>query len=123
MELGCRAALGDSGWEYIAVPLADGGEGTVEALLQGSGGVQRKATVHGPLGEPIQAKWGLLPDGSGVVEMAQASGIVLVPPHRRRPGNATSHGTGQLIAAALDAGCRHLLVGCLLYTSPSPRDS
>lgn len=99
--------------EVRVVPLADGGEGTVEALHSALGGELRRARVTGPLGpDPVEAVWLLLPDdGTAVVEMAQASGLPLVPPERRDPMLTTTTGTGELIREALDAGCRRVLVG------------
>ncbi len=94
-----------------ALPLADGGEGTVEALLHGAGGTAQVATVTGPLGDEVEAVWGLLPGGRAVIEMAQASGLPLIPPDRRDALRASTYGTGQLMKAALDAGCRELLIG------------
>ncbi len=100
------------GVEVVARPMADGGEGTVEAVIRGAGGTLRTAQVTGPLGEPVQAQWGLLPDGqTAVIEMAAASGLPLVPEARRDPLRATSYGTGELVRAALEAGARRLIVG------------
>ncbi len=95
------------------VPMADGGEGTVDALLAATGGSRHTARVAGPLGDPVQAVWGLLGDGSGtaVLEMASASGLALVPPDRRDPAAASTLGTGQLILACLAAGARRVLIG------------
>lgn len=94
------------------VPLADGGEGTVEALVEATGGRFVQARVTGPLGEPVEAVYGLLGDGeTAVIEMAAASGLPLVPPDRRDPARATTRGTGELIRAALDRGCRRLIIG------------
>lgn len=93
------------------LPIADGGEGTLDALLAGAGGQGLSVTVRGPLGDPVAAMLGLLSDQStAVVEMAQASGLTLVPPELRNPLFTTSFGTGQLILAALDHGCRQLVV-------------
>lgn len=98
--------------EYVAVPIADGGEGTVQVLVEATGGSIHPVTVEGPLGEPVQAFFGVLGDGvTAVVEMAAASGLPLVPPERRNPLVASSVGTGQLIRAALDAGCRKIILG------------
>jgi glycerate 2-kinase len=92
------------------VPLADGGEGTLDALLAGRGGSTRTSTVTGPLGKPVEAQWGLLPDGTGVVEMARASGLALVA-NRNDPLRASSRGTGELILAVLRGGSRRVIVG------------
>jgi len=93
-------------------PLADGGPGTVDALLAGTRGERRVCRVHGPLGHPVDASWALLEDGrTAVVEMAAASGLTLVAPERRDARRASTYGTGELIRAALDAGCERLIVG------------
>ncbi|MHB0911909.1 MAG: glycerate kinase [Armatimonadota bacterium] len=97
--------------ELDIVPLADGGEGTVEALVRAAGGQVRRMRVTGPLGEPVDAFYGLLNDGTAVVEMAAASGLPLVPVERRDPRVTTTYGTGELIRAALDAGCRRIILG------------
>jgi glycerate kinase len=96
--------------DVVEVPLADGGEGTLDALLAGRGGARRTTTVTGPLGDPVDAEWGRLPDGTAVVEMARASGIALLP-GRKDPLRASSRGTGELIAAAARAGATRILVG------------
>ena len=107
---GIRAACPSA--EILAVPMADGGEGTVQSLVDATGGEIVVETVEGPLGEPVQAAFGLLGDGeSGVIEMAMASGLPLVPPEKRNPLLTTTFGTGQLISAALNRGRRKLLVG------------
>ena len=103
---GLRAAGFD---EVRVLPLADGGEGTMEALLAARGGGRRSASVTGPLGEPVEAAWGVLPDGTAVVESAAASGLALVAGDND-PLAATSRGTGELIAAAVRAGARRVLV-------------
>jgi glycerate kinase len=98
--------------EIILVPMADGGEGTVQALVYSTHGRLMSVEVTGPLGDKVSAEWGILGDGvSAVVEMAAASGITLVPPERLNPLIATTYGTGELIRAALDAGCRKLIIG------------
>lgn len=93
------------------VPLADGGEGTVDALVMSSGGTRFVERVRGPSGRTVEAAWGRLPDGTGVVEIAAGSGLHLAPAAERDPWGATSYGTGQLIGAAVDRGCRRLVVG------------
>ena len=99
------------GVETVSVPVADGGEGTVDALLRAMGGTRLETRVTGPLFEKVSAAWGLLPDGAAVLEMAQASGLPLVPAQKRDPRNTTSLGTGEMIAHALKAGARRLLIG------------
>lgn len=92
--------------------MADGGEGTVEALVDATGGRYVQTPVVGPLGEPVTARFGMLGDGTtAVIEMAAASGLPLVPPHRRNPMVATTYGTGQLIRKALDLGARRIIIG------------
>jgi glycerate kinase len=94
------------------VPMADGGEGSVEALVAATGGTYHEARVTGPLGEPITARFGLLGDGrTAAIEMASASGLVLVPPQRRNPLITTTRGTGELLLAAIAAGARRVIVG------------
>jgi glycerate kinase len=98
--------------EIDRVPMADGGEGTVAALVAATGGSYRTVTVTGPLGEPVAASFGLLGDGrTAVLEMASTSGLWLVPPTLRDPLRATTRGTGQLLLAALEAGARRVIVG------------
>lgn len=96
-----------------AVPMADGGEGTVDALLAATGGTRHHTAVRGPLHTPVEAAWGMLGDGSGtaVLEMAAASGLGLVPEDQRDPTRTTTYGTGELIVAALDAGASRILIG------------
>jgi len=104
------AGLEAVGFTVRRVPLADGGDGTLDALLAARGGSTRTATVTGPLGEPVEAQWALLPDGTAVVEMARASGLALVA-NRNDPLRASSRGTGELILAARRGGARQVIVG------------
>ncbi|HEY8393225.1 MAG TPA: glycerate kinase [Thermaerobacter sp.] len=108
------AAGAREGWpgvETVELPLADGGEGTAAALVRATGGRWQRCRVSDPLGRPVEAAWGLLGDGkTAVIEMAAASGLTLVEPSRRDPLAASTYGTGELIRAALDRGCRRLLV-------------
>lgn len=99
------------GCEFRILPVADGGEGTMEALVAAEGGSRQICTVQGPLGRPVEAAFGLLPDGWAVIEMAQASGLPLLSPQERDPSIASTYGTGELIASALDLGCRRILLG------------
>jgi glycerate kinase len=108
------AALGprDERLDVVPVPMADGGEGTVETVLAAAGGQLRPVTVTGPLGEPAQASFGLLADGAtAVIEMASAAGLHLVPAARRNPAKTTTYGVGELIRAALDARATRILIG------------
>lgn len=110
IALGIKRVLPDA--ETVVVPMADGGEGTVEALVDATCGQIITTDVTGPLGESIAAKWGILGDGvTGIIEAAAASGITLVPPGKLNPLITTTYGTGELIRAALNAGCRKLIVG------------
>mgnify|MGYP001622955289 CR=1 FL=1 len=95
----------------VVKPLADGGEGTVEALTAGLGGEFVTVPVHGPLGEAVTARYGILPDGTAVMEMAEASGLTLVPGDRLDPWRASTYGTGEMIRDALGRGCRDFLIG------------
>jgi glycerate kinase len=110
MERGVIEAWPDS--RVVKIPIADGGEGTVEALVSSTSGRYVTSTVRGPLGQPVEARWGVLGDGrTAVIEMAAASGLTLVPPGRRDPRIASTFGTGQLVRAALDAGFRRVVIG------------
>lgn len=93
-------------------PLADGGEGTVDVLTAGLGGDIVPVTVTGPLGQPVASRYGWLPKShTAIIEMADASGLPLVPPAFRNPMNTTTYGLGELISAALSRGCRHFIIG------------
>jgi len=110
MEAGIRRVCPDA--EIVKIPMADGGEGTVEALVSSTGGRIEKVTVAGPLGDPVEAFYGILGNSmTAVIEMAAASGLPLVPPEKRNPLKTTTYGTGQLMLAALEKGCRRLIIG------------
>ncbi|MGG3894863.1 glycerate kinase [Geobacillus stearothermophilus] len=110
VERGFRSVFPEA--EYVKVPMADGGEGTVQSLVDATGGRIVEVNVTGPLGEPVRAFFGLLGDGkTAVIEMAAASGLHLVPRDRRNPLVTTTRGTGELIRAALDVGATHLIIG------------
>jgi glycerate kinase len=110
IEAGFREIFPDA--EYIKFPMADGGEGTVAAMVDATGGRLIEVDVTGPLGEPVKACYGLTGDGkTAIIEMATASGLALVFPNLRNPLKTTTYGTGELIKAALDAGARHLIIG------------
>lgn len=110
MLQGIRDALPDA--EIVSIPLADGGEGTTEALVLATKGRFIHKQVTGPLGDPVEAMIGVLGDDiTGVVEMAQASGLTLVPPDKRNPLLTTTYGVGEMILEALDQGCTRVIVG------------
>ncbi|MDR1899804.1 MAG: glycerate kinase [Treponema sp.] len=110
IEAGIRGAEKDAAVKKI--PLADGGEGTARAVTVAAGGRFVKKTVTGPLGGGVEAEFGLIDGGrTAVLDMASASGIELLPRERLDPMKATSFGTGELIAAALDTGARELIIG------------
>ncbi|MGF3073603.1 glycerate kinase [Facklamia sp. P13069] len=98
--------------EILQLPMADGGEGTTEALIDASQGVYYTVEVQGPLGEKIQARYGILGDGkTAVIEMASASGIHLIEKEDRNPLLTSTYGTGQVIKACLDRGVRSFILG------------
>jgi len=107
---GVRAVYPEA--EIDIVPVADGGEGTVQALVDATGGELIEQGVTGPLNTPVSAFFGLLGDGrTAAIEMAASSGLPLVPPEQRDPRITTTYGVGELILAALDRGSRHFIIG------------
>ena len=102
--------------EVVVRPLADGGEGTVEALVEGMGGIFVTKEVTGPLGEKVEAVYGIIESKDdlskiAIIEMSAAAGITLVPEESRNPMNTTTFGVGELILDAIERGCRHFIVG------------
>ena len=98
--------------EYVHLPLADGGEGTVDVLMQGLDGIMQTTQVMNPLGETVDAHWALLDDGNtALIEIAAASGLDLVSPQDRDPALSTTYGTGELIKEALEKGVNKVLLG------------
>jgi glycerate kinase len=96
----------------ISIPMADGGEGTVSAVLSAVKGIEITVAVHGPMGSLTNAVYGILEeDGSAIIEMAAASGLTLIPLLDRNPMEASTFGTGELIRSALDHGCRKIYIG------------
>jgi len=105
------AGIEAAGGEVDRCPVADGGEGTMAVLLRALGGERRSARVHDPLRRPIEASFALLGDGeTAIVEAAQASGLPLLAPQERDPERADTFGTGELIAAAVAAGAKRVLL-------------
>ncbi len=110
MEDGVRRVLPDA--EVVLVPVADGGDGTLETLVETSGGRIITSDVTGPLGEPVSAQWGAMGDGvTAVAEMARTSGLALVRLEDRDPLNATTYGLGEVILEALESGYRRFILG------------
>lgn len=110
IEEGMKKVLTDA--EFVLVPMADGGEGTVQSVIDATGGSMKKLTVTGPLNEPIEASYGLSGDGElAVIEMASSSGLDKVPFEKRNPMETTSFGFGELIKDALDNGVDEILLG------------
>ena len=97
--------------DVVVKPIADGGEGTVDALADGFGCQIIKTKVKGPLLEEVEAKYCILNDETAVIEMAEASGLTLVPLDKRNPMNTTTYGVGQLIKDAVERGCRNFIIG------------
>ena len=98
--------------EVVLCPVADGGDGTLETLVEVSGGEVRTCSVQNPIGETIQAQWGAMGDGvTAVIEMARTSGLALLSLDERDPLNASTYGLGQAISEALDEGFRKFIVG------------
>ena len=98
--------------EVIVKPLADGGEGTTVSLIEGLGGTRINLTVTGPMGQPGDCFYGILPEShTAIMEMASAAGITLVPPEQRNPLLATTFGVGEMILHAIENGCRNFIIG------------
>ena len=110
IENGMKQILPEA--SFVKVPMADGGEGTVQSLVDATGGKIITKNVTGPLGTPVNAFFGISGDEkTAIIEMAAASGLHLVPPGERNPLVTTTRGTGELIAAALDYGVEHIIIG------------
>ncbi|MFD1135866.1 glycerate kinase [Paenibacillus urinalis] len=110
MESGLRKAFPDA--SYIHVPMADGGEGTVQSLVDATGGRMVEKKVSGPLGETVAAKYGIMGDGvTAAIEMASASGIHLVTKETKNPLVTSTYGTGELIKECLDQGIKKIIIG------------
>lgn len=96
--------------DIISVPMADGGEGSLDAVLAAGNGERRTDTVQNALGQPCEADWGLLPNATAFIEMATAAGLAQIPAGQRNPLAATTYGVGQLIMAAINAGARRIVL-------------
>lgn len=112
IEAGIRNAYSDTEVEVIVKPLADGGEGTVAALVEGLHGELRYAAVHGPLAGMVQCPYGFLKESkTAIIEMAGAAGIGLVPEEERNPLHTTTYGVGEVIVQAMSEGARNFIIG------------
>lgn len=110
MERGLRKVFPEA--EYVHVPMADGGEGTVQSLVDATSGEMFTQIVTGPLGQPVTAQFGILGDGvTGAIEMASASGIQYVTPETKNPLITSTYGTGELIRECLDRGIQRIIIG------------
>ena len=116
LEAGKAAARGilrvDPSAKVSVRALADGGEGTVDALISNRNGKIREIQVTGPLGDPVTCRYGVIEEtGTAVIEMAEAAGLVLVPEERRNPLYTTTYGVGEMIRDGISQGCRKFIVG------------
>ncbi len=109
IERGIKSVHRDA--EVIRIPVADGGEGTVDTLIKGAGGTYNTVIAKDPLGRDIECKYGILKDGTAIIEMAACSGLTLLKDEERNPLVTTTFGTGQLIKEALNKGCDKILIG------------
>lgn len=109
MAAGARQVIPDA--EIDLLPLADGGPGTVEAIVEAKRGEFRTVTVSDPLGRPVEAQWGRVDGDTAAIEMAAAAGLWRLRPEERDPRRTTTRGVGELVLAALDAGCKRLIIG------------
>ncbi|WP_346707399.1 glycerate kinase [Massilistercora timonensis] len=110
VKAGVLSAIPDA--RVIVKPLADGGEGTTDALIEGLGGTRIDLEVTGPMGTPVSAYYGYIPDQkTAVIEMASAAGITLVPDTEKNPLAATTYGVGEMILDAIRRGCRKFIIG------------
>ena len=114
-----RNALGEC--DIVCIPMADGGEGTLDAIFSVTGGERVNCIVHDPLGRLIEAEYMILPEGTAVVEMAQASGLTLLVNSERDPLKTSSYGTGELIRNALDLTEQLISLLSLLYAVIMPQ--
>ncbi len=101
----------DNSIAVTVAPMADGGEGTVDTLVESRSGKYIDTTVTSPIGEKIKARFGVIGNDSAIIEMAAASGLVLVPENKRNPMETTTYGTGEMIKKALEMGCKKFIIG------------
>ena len=106
-----QKVCGEMNTDCMAFPMADGGEGTAEVIVRAADGEMRKTEVTAPYGKTVSARYGMLKDGTAVMEMAEASGLILVKEDKKDIFKASTYGTGQLIKAALDGGAKNIIIG------------
>ena len=106
-----QKVCGEMNTDCVAFPMADGGEGTAEVIVRAAGGEMRKTEVTAPYGKTVSARYGMLKDGTAVMEMAEASGLILVKEDKKDIFKASTYGTGQLIKTALDGGAKNIIIG------------
>lgn len=111
VEAAFARALTARGADVSSLPLSDGGEGMLQAFTAALRGQTIEVEVHDPLMRPITARYGLAPDGTAIIESAQACGLTLIPAAERNPLTATSYGVGELVAHAARRGCRRFIIG------------
>lgn len=104
-------ALAEKGVDTVPVPVSDGGEGMLTAFMSALGGKTVEAEVHDPLMRPVTARYGIVPDGTAIIETSQACGLGLLSPSERNPLKATTYGVGELIGDAFRSGCRNFIIG------------
>lgn len=108
-EIGIKNVFPDA--KTVVLPIADGGEGTVDALCSGLNGVKERVCVSGPLGDPVFAEYGIIQGNTAIIEMSSAAGITLIDASRRNPLYTTTYGVGEVIKDAIDKGCRSFIIG------------
>ncbi len=106
-----KSSIQHSAFSIQKVPLADGGDGTLDVFINGAGGKIYKKQITGPLKNKIASSYGILKDGTGIVELARASGLALVPQEKRNPLWTTTYGTGELIREAINKGAKKIIIG------------
>lgn len=107
LRMVAERVFGDCDTVIVPIAIADGGEGTLDAVMSFAGGRKETVIVHDPLGRKTEASYGILPDGAALIEMAEASGLTLLSDDEKNPLHATSFGTGELIRDVLKKSCRN----------------
>lgn len=111
VEAAAEEALASRGAGAFCVPVSDGGEGMLDAFTSALGGTKAAALVHDPLMRPVEAQYGVCPGGTAIIETSKACGLTLVDERERDPLAASTYGVGELVAAAVEGGCRRFIIG------------